>query len=87
MNSPAHVDDLLKEYPSIDKVILSAVKDYSPELKSMLQKRFHSFIELDATTPLPIENLYQTKETLGKDRLAGLCGSIHLYPGNQCTGD
>ena len=77
---PSHVNVLLKEHPSIDKVILSAVKDYSPGLKEYLQKNFKSFIELDADTPLPVENLYKSKETLGKDRLAAAVGAFHLYP-------
>jgi type III pantothenate kinase len=81
--SPAHIDLLQKEYPQIDKVIISAVKDYSSELRKHLQNRFPLFIELDNSTPLPIENLYQTKETLGKDRLAGVVGANHLYPGTN----
>ncbi|HKL32104.1 MAG TPA: type III pantothenate kinase, partial [Tangfeifania sp.] len=30
--------------------------------------------------PLPIENLYQTKDTLGKDRIAAVVGAFDLYP-------
>jgi type III pantothenate kinase len=81
--SPIHIELLKNEYPQIDKVILSAVKDYDPEVKKHLENHFQVFIELDHTTPLPIENLYQTKETLGKDRLAGVVGAVHLYPGNN----
>jgi type III pantothenate kinase len=77
---PSHVDILLKEHPSIDKVILSAVKDYSAELKKYLQQNFKTSIELDAETPLPIENCYNSKDTLGKDRLAAAVGAFHLYP-------
>ncbi|SHF51369.1 type III pantothenate kinase [Mariniphaga anaerophila] len=77
---PSHVDVLLKEHPSIDSVILSSVKNYSQELKKYLQKTFNTFIELDEETPLPVENCYNTKETLGKDRLAAAVGAFHLYP-------
>jgi type III pantothenate kinase len=77
---PSHIDVLLNEHPSIDKVILSTVKDYSAELKKQLQQKFKVFIELGAETLLPIENCYQTKDTLGKDRLAAAVGASSLYP-------
>jgi type III pantothenate kinase len=77
---PSHVDILLKEHPSIQKAILSAVKDYSPELKEYLHQRFRQFIELNAGTPLPLENQYVSKDTLGKDRIAAAVGAATLYP-------
>jgi type III pantothenate kinase len=77
---PEHIDILQNEHPDLKKVILSAVKDYSPQLKIALQSRFNQFIELDANTPLPIENLYKTPETLGKDRIAAAIGGFDLYP-------
>ncbi len=78
---PTHIEVLLAEHPSIDKAILSTVKDYSPELKAYLQETFRTFIELDEHTPLPIENLYGSKSTLGKDRLAAVTGAAHIFPG------
>jgi type III pantothenate kinase len=77
---PGHIDLLQDEHPDLKKVILSAVKDYSPELKSALQNKFEFFLELDAKTPLPIENCYKTPETLGKDRIAAAVGGFDLYP-------
>ena len=77
---PEHVDVLQNEHPELQNVILSAVKDYSPGLRSALQNKFKYFIELDAKTPLPIENCYKTPETLGKDRIAAVVGGFDLYP-------
>ena len=77
---PKHIDVLQNEYPDLQKVILSAVKDYSPELKSTLQNKFRRFIELDSKTLLPIENCYKSPETLGKDRIAAVVGGFDLYP-------
>ena len=54
------------------------------ELKTALKDSFEKFIELDSTTPLPIENKYKTKETLGKDRLALAVGAFDLYPESNC---
>lgn len=77
---PEHIDVLQNEHPDLRKVIISAVKDYSPALKTALQNKFEYFIELDANTPLPIENCYKTPETLGKDRIAAAVGGFDLYP-------
>jgi len=77
---PEHIDILQNEHPDLKKVILSAVKDYSPKLKTALQNKFDLFLELDSKTPLPIENCYKTPETLGKDRIAAAVGGFDLYP-------
>lgn len=41
-------------------------------------------IELTDTTPLPIEIVYKTPKTLGRDRIAASCGAYALYPGKNC---
>ena len=77
---PEHVEVLKNEHPSLDKVILSSVKEYSPELKITLQNQFDTFIELNHHTPIPLENNYLSKETLGNDRIASAVGAFDLYP-------
>ncbi len=77
---PEHIDVLKNEHPGLNKVILSATKDYSRKLKKALQQNFEQFIELDANTPLPLKNCYETKDTLGKDRIAAVVGAFDLYP-------
>ena len=71
---------LLDEHPDLNKVIVSSVRDYQPELKTFFQNSFQHFIELDAQTPVPIINKYETPETLGKDRLAAAVGATVLFP-------
>jgi len=78
--SSENIQMLKNEHPSLNQAILSTVKDISPELENYLAANFDTFIELDAETPLPIENLYQTKDTLGKDRIAAVVGAFDLYP-------
>ncbi len=78
--SPRDVEVLRNEYPSLEKVILSSVKEYSPELKNFLQNNFSTFIELNSNTQIPLENKYISKETLGKDRIAAVVGAFDLYP-------
>ena len=80
---PEHITVLQNEHPELQHVILASVKDYSPKLKTALQNKFKQFIELNANTPLPIENCYKTPETLGKDRIAAAVGGFDLYPDNN----
>jgi len=76
----SHLDDIQKSHISINSAILSSVSSYSPELKKELAERFERFIELTPETPLPVENLYKTKETLGLDRLAAAIGANLIFP-------
>lgn len=78
--TPDNIQILLREYDELDKVIISAVKDYPDELRKSLQKNFTTFLELSAATPLPITNYYETPETLGKDRIAAVVGAYDLHP-------
>ena len=76
---PEHIDALKNEYQLLNKAILSSVRKYPDSLKETLQKSFDTFIELNHKTPLPIENLYLSKETLGYDRIASSVGANNLY--------
>lgn len=38
------------------------------------------FVHFTSTTPVPVENLYRTPETLGRDRLAGVVAASWLFP-------
>ncbi|HET6558334.1 MAG TPA: type III pantothenate kinase [Prolixibacteraceae bacterium] len=78
--TPSHVKMLKDEHPQIKNVILSTVRPVDGELNRILSTEFDRFIELDHLTELPIENLYQTPETLGKDRLAAAVGANELFP-------
>lgn len=78
--TPAAIVALKQEFKALKHVILSAVRDYPEALKSTLAEEFETFIELDTSTPLPVENCYESKETLGKDRIAAIVGAFHLYP-------
>ena len=76
----SHVKMLKDEHPQLTKAILSSVKPTNEDLKRILFEEFDQFLELDHQTELPIENLYQTPETLGKDRLAAAIGANELFP-------
>ncbi|MDR0419590.1 MAG: type III pantothenate kinase [Prevotellaceae bacterium] len=67
------------EYALISSVRGSASEDIEEVIRSQIK---HTFV-LDASIKLPIKNLYETPETLGKDRLAAAVGAFHLYPNSN----
>jgi len=74
------IQGVLNKYPSIKKVILSTVRKIDDSVYTFLKSTFSNFIELNEFTKLPIENLYKTKNTLGKDRLAAVVGANNIFP-------
>jgi len=62
-----------------NNLIISSVKSDAETIASWGSKAEKKFI-LNKTLPLPVNNLYQTPETLGMDRLAGVCGARQLFP-------
>ena len=75
-----HLKMLKDEHPQLKQAILSSVKPVDEELLQFLSGNFDLFIELNHLTELPIENLYETPETLGKDRIAAAVGANELFP-------
>jgi len=70
---------LIKE-KRVTTAIASSVAELPEGLFDELQKILNKFIVLDHNTPIPIQNDYDTKETLGKDRLAAVVGANFIYP-------
>ena len=68
---------------NIEKVILSSVANAEEAVSDFLKKHFF-FIQLTEKTSLPVKNLYETHETLGKDRLAAVAGAFELFPYENC---
>ena len=75
--------EILEKYLGIQNAIISSVSDYPGEIRDYLMNILHTCIELDRNTPLPIENLYLTKESLGYDRIAGVVGAAAKFPGKD----
>jgi len=76
------LDDLKMSF-QIRHAIISSVTTIPQEILKHLEHHF-SFIELNHNTSVPIENLYQSPETLGKDRLAVAVAAAALHPGEDC---
>lgn len=80
---PENLKWVWHDFPDISKAIISSTREYDPAITEMLKSRVAMFIEMDASTLIPIRNGYQTPETLGKDRLAAAVGANYLFPGKN----
>jgi len=81
LDEVAKLKEALKTY-TISHAIVSSVAAESKqtELFKVLNDLKISFIQLNAQTPVPIKNGYETPHTLGYDRLADAVGAWSLFP-------
>jgi type III pantothenate kinase len=63
----------------IRNAILSSVVNDTEEIEHYLEERY-TFIKLSQETRLPIKNAYETKNTLGSDRLACAVAAYEYFP-------
>lgn len=69
-----------KKYKESTSCILSSTKNINPDLRSFLDDNYSPLIFSPSHTPIPVTNLYKSKETLGADRLANAIGAASLCP-------
>lgn len=68
---------------SVERIIYSTVAGIDEAVKAHLMAHFFC-LELTNTLQLPFKNEYETPQTLGKDRLAGVSGALNIYPNQNC---
>jgi type III pantothenate kinase len=71
---------ILDKFAGIHYAIISSVSEPEADFLSYIGKKVKKLIEVESTIPVPITNLYQTPDTLGKDRLAALVGAYTIFP-------
>lgn len=75
--------EIKSEYPQIKNVILCSVRREDPELNDLLRSFFPNLHFFNEFTRIPLEILYRTGKTLGRDRLAAVTGANNIYPGRN----
>lgn len=80
--SAQDVEKLCDLYP-IENSIISSVVNVDVAVINVLHRRSKRFILFDYSTPVPIQNTYDTPRTLGQDRLAAAVGANFLQPGKN----
>ena len=73
------VKTLFSQFP-IQHTILCQVKSIKNSIKNYLKKN-SEYREMSLTLRLPVKIKYHTPSTLGKDRLAAVCGAVRLHSG------
>ena len=73
------ITELAKEY-EVTNIIVSSVIDFAEEEKRAIEAELPDILWFTADTPLPINILYRTPETLGSDRLAAMVGAAAKAP-------
>lgn len=77
------IRDLLRQYPAIDRAILSTTRNPNEQTEEYLRRHVGHFMRFVPGTPVPLANLYATPETLGADRLAAAVGAWEVAPGHE----
>lgn len=76
----ATIDNILAHTPSITQCIISNVGEQSNLTYKIVKQKIEQTLNFDSELKIPIENLYETPETLGKDRLAAAIGANYIFP-------
>lgn len=82
--SENELQDYCSKNKTIKHAIVSSVGILPTFIADLLNDRDISLIHFQHTTPLPIAINYQTPESLGMDRLAGVAGAQVLFPTHNC---
>jgi type III pantothenate kinase len=77
------INMLIKANPGINNCIVVKSGAFPKGWEEELNNFFPGYIELKHTTPLPIEIVYETKESLGMDRIASAVGASYIFPGKN----
>ncbi|NQX77186.1 type III pantothenate kinase [Gilvibacter sp.] len=76
------LDELLENYPQLEKAILSATGHIPDPLYNKLNQSL-ALIPLSHHLLLPFQNKYATPETLGLDRIALMAAAVKHFPGQN----
>lgn len=78
-NSVQGLIEGLKQIPDFENCMICSVTAMHTEFMKALPKG-KKVILFEATTPIPLKNLYKSALTLGSDRIAASVGSYSMYP-------
>ena len=81
-NDTSWVNEIFEQHHP-EKCIMSSVIDMDDMLINSLKDKFSYFLWFDEHVSLPVIIEYETKDTLGKDRIAAVAGASYLRPGQD----
>ena len=74
--------DICRKY-AVERAVVATVIDLDERARVQIARLSVPVLWLDADTPLPITNLYETPRTLGYDRIAAVVGANEQFPGKD----
>ena len=77
-----HLPDICRKY-SFEKAIIATVIDLSEQALAQIARLPFPVLWLNEKTLLPVDNLYETPQTLGYDRMAAVVGASGQCPGKD----
>ena len=78
-NDTSWIDDIFEQY-NPEKGIMSSVIGEDGVLINSLKEKLSYFLWFDGNISVPVSIEYETKDTLGKDRIAAVVGANYLRP-------
>ena len=72
--------ELVQEYQIMQAILSSVVKEGNDTLLNTLHECIPYVMELTHESKLPFSWTYQSKSTMGKDRLAAVAGGLAIFP-------
>lgn len=78
------ISDLISRHEQTSQIIISSVRNYPEQLIKSLEGENREVLFFNAELETPLENRYESKSTLGYDRLAACAGANSLYPNTNC---
>ena len=76
--------DVLKKKRFAHLVISSVGRISTASASEWLHDIARSTLLISPQTPLPFTSVYETKETLGSDRIAAVAGAYSIFPNKNC---
>ena len=77
----ADINDIVTRHPQLTHAIVASTRGNGESIGALLRNYLPKVVVFTpATTPIPLDNLYHTPQTLGADRLAAAVGVAALYP-------
>ena len=81
-NDISWIKEIVEQYHP-EKGIMSSVIEKDDMLINSLKENLSYFLWFDGNVSVPVNIEYETKDTLGKDRIAAVAGAGHLQPGKN----
>lgn len=79
-------DELINYVKSVcpSRIIISSVSHSEAQLQDLFASHNQQVLLLSASTPVPLQKLYDTPHTLGADRVAAAVGAKVMLPTQDC---